>query len=369
MKIKRLIIFFLIVLSITACGQVSTPLPATSTATADNTPVPSATQTPQPTATATATSTPIPSPTFTLTPTLNPLTIEALRQRSYPGSDIIIEQTLEPGINYDRFIVSYLSEGLKIYALMTVPRGQKPASGWPVIVFNHGYIPPAAYTSTGNYVAHVDIMARAGYIVLKPDYRGNGKSEGVARSAYATPDYIVDDLNAIASIKRYSDADPQRIGMFGHSMGGHITLGAMVISKDIKAGVIWAGVVASYPDLIYNWHATPTGTRTPGSFHWEDQFVQQFGTPTQNPQAWASISATSYLQDLSGPLQLHHGTADTEVPYQFTVDLYNAVKEAGKPVEFYSYKGAGHNLLNDDFNLAIYRTLKFFDQYLKGAGS
>ena len=68
--------------------------------------------------------------------------IESLRQRVYPGSEIVIEQTLTSGVNYERYIASYLSEGLKIYALLTVPQGEKPADGWPVVVFNHGYIPP-----------------------------------------------------------------------------------------------------------------------------------------------------------------------------------------------------------------------------------
>ena len=47
--------------------------------------------------------------------------------RTYPGSDITIEQTLPPGSNYQRYYVSYLSDGLKIYALLTVPNGAKPA--------------------------------------------------------------------------------------------------------------------------------------------------------------------------------------------------------------------------------------------------
>ncbi len=365
MKKKLLILSILVLIVISACSQVPQPEPTIVTAAATGTPVPSQTLQPSFTLTATATFTLTPTGTFTPTPTLNPLTIAALRQRVYPGSDITIEQELEPGFNYNSYIVSYQSEGLKIYALMTVPRGEKPASGWPVIIFNHGYIPPKIYTPTGNYVAHVDIIARDRYIVLKPDYRGNGKSEGVARSAYGTPDYVVDDLNALASIKRYPDADPQRIGMFGHSMGGFVTLAAMVVSKDIKAGVIWAGVVASYPDLMYKWHPTPVVTPTPGGNHWENEFIAEFGDPAHNPEFWASISATSYLKDLSGPLQLHHGTADTEVPYQFSVDLYDAVQAAGKPVEFYTYKGAGHNFLNEDFTLAIYRTLYFFDNHLK----
>jgi hypothetical protein len=63
-----------------------------------------------------------------------------MSREAYPGSEITIEQTLEPGANYNRYIASHLSEGFKIYALLTVPRGQTPEGGWPVIVFNHGYI-------------------------------------------------------------------------------------------------------------------------------------------------------------------------------------------------------------------------------------
>ena len=104
------------------------------------TPVP-----PMPTATPTATATP-----------LHPLSIVAMRKRAYPGSDLVIEQTLAPGSSYSRYIASYRSEGLKIYALLTVPNGEKPATGWPVIIFNHGYIPPTQYQTTERYVAYVD---------------------------------------------------------------------------------------------------------------------------------------------------------------------------------------------------------------------
>jgi hypothetical protein len=86
------------------------------------------------------TETPTPAPTATLTPSptpLNPLTIDYLRQRDYPGSAITIEQTRAPGSNYNRYIASYFSDGLKIYALLTVPKGAKPKTGFPVIIFNN----------------------------------------------------------------------------------------------------------------------------------------------------------------------------------------------------------------------------------------
>ncbi|MCB0092588.1 MAG: LysM peptidoglycan-binding domain-containing protein, partial [Caldilineaceae bacterium] len=60
-----------------------------------------------------------PEPLVQLAPgELHPLTIARMRQESYPGSDIVIEQVLEPGVNYERYIASYLSEGNKIYAML-----------------------------------------------------------------------------------------------------------------------------------------------------------------------------------------------------------------------------------------------------------
>ena len=127
---------------------------------------------------------------------LNPLAIDAMRQRDYPGSDLMIEQTLAAGAGYQRFIASYRSDGLKIFGLLTVPNGARPARGWPVIIFNHGYIPPQQYRTTERYVAYVDAFARAGYIVFKSDYRGHGSSEGQPTSAYGSPAYTIDVLNA-----------------------------------------------------------------------------------------------------------------------------------------------------------------------------
>src|SRR5215207_789214 len=136
-----------------------------------------------------------------------PLQIDAMRARPYPGSDIVIEAELDPGTNYSRYYVSYLSEGLKIFALMTIPYGEKPSTGWPVIIFNHGYIPPDVYRTTERYVAYMDEMARDGYIVFKSDYRGHDQSEGEPGGAYSNTGYTVDVLNATASMKKYADAD------------------------------------------------------------------------------------------------------------------------------------------------------------------
>jgi dipeptidyl aminopeptidase/acylaminoacyl peptidase len=354
-----------------ACnGPQPTALPTATTIPPTHTPTitPSPTATSTPTATPTPTSTPSPTPTPTPT---HPLMIEVMRQQDYPGSEITIEQTLDPGSNYDRYITSYLSEGLKIYALLTVPRGEKPASGWPAIVFNHGYIPPDQYRTTERYVAYVDGFARNGYIVFRSDYRGHGNSEGEPSSGHTTPDYTVDVLNAVASLKQYPDADPDRIGMWGHSMGGGITLRAMVVTKDIKAGVIWAGTTAPYSELIEAWRrwqpGGPTPTPDPDRPHRPglQEMFDTYGTPEENPEFWDSISPTSYLADLSGPLQLHHGTADESVPVEFSRDLYAQLAAIDERTELYIYEGDNHNISNN-FGTAMQHSIDFFDQYVKG---
>lgn len=359
-KIKILAPSWIILsLILNACGMMEN---AASTATQSAPPTSTASPLPTIIPSDTPTSTPIPTPT----PTPHPLSIEAMRSREYPGSDVIIETVLDPGVNYNRYIVSYLSDGLKIYALMTVPNGEQPATGWPVVIFNHGFIPPDVYVTTERYVAYVDLIARNGYIVFRSDYRGHGNSEGEAGGAYSRPDYTIDVLNAVGSMKRYPDADPNRIGMWGHSMGGYITLRSMVTTNDIKAGVIWAGVVGSYEDLLFNWRRGAGGSAppTPRPGSWRTTLVEQYGAPDENPGFWNSISANAYLAEISGPIQLHHGTADADVPLLFSENLFFQMLDAGQYVELYKYEGDNHNISNY-FSTAMQRTIEFFDRFVK----
>jgi len=316
----------------------------------------------EPSATVIPSATPIPSST----PVPNPMSIAFMRRGSYPGSDIVVEKELAAGSNYRRYYVYYLSEGLKIYALLTIPNGEPPAGGFPAIVFNHGYIPPDVYRTTERYIAYVDRIARSGYVVFRIDYRGHDKSEGQANGAYGDSGYEIDVLNAIASIKKHPQVNPEKIGMWGHSMGGYLTLRAMVISKDIKVGVIWAGVVASYPEMLYNWRRTGDFTPSPSSTGkgWRDGWIETYGTPEQNPDFWASISANSFLADLSGPLELHHGTEDEDVPLNFSIRLAEQIREVGGTVDLYTYEKDNHNI-SKFFNLAMDRTIAFFDKVLK----
>lgn len=308
----------------------------------------------------------------------HPLQIEEMRKKEYPGSEITIEQNLSNSSNYKRYLASYKSDGLKIFALLTVPDGDSPIAGWPAIIFNHGYIPPEQYSTTQRYESYVEGFARAGYVVFKPDYRGHGNSEGKPEGAYYSPAYTTDVLNAVSSVKKLRDpstssgrfvVDTNRLGMWGHSLGESLTLRSMVVSKDIKAGVIWAGVVASYQDMATKWRRIvpwrPSGRENMAHRPGRQSLIDQFGSFEQNPQFWDSISPINFVGDVSGPVQLHHGLNDESVPPEFSESLKNALAKAGKTVEYYTYPRADHNLSGAAFGQAITRSVEFFDQYLK----
>lgn len=324
--------------------------------------IPSSTNTFVPEATQTLT----PLPTATATPIPHPMSIIGMRAGDYPGGEITIVKELDRGLNYRRYYAYYLSEGLKIYALLTIPDGVMPEGGFPAIVFNHGYIPPNVYKTTERYIAYVDEIAKAGYVVFRIDYRGHDASEGEASGAYGSPGYQIDVLNAVASIKQLPGVNPEKIGMWGHSMGGYLTLRTMVISDDVKVGVIWAGVVASYTDLLYNWRRTGSFTPSPSSSGrgWRTGWIETYGAPADNPAFWDSVSANSYLADLSGPLELHHGTLDEDVPLDFSIRLAEQARNAGQIADLYTYEGDNHNI-SKYFSTAMQRTIAYFDLYLK----
>lgn len=299
---------------------------------------------------------------------MNPLNIQYMRTQKYPSGDIKIEETLSQGKTYKRYIVSFVAEGLKEYALLTVPTGAKPDGGFPVIILNHGYIIPEKYTPDGNYIPHFDAFSKAGYIVFKPSYRGHGKSEGNPTSTYFSPDYGKDVMYAISSIKKYPDANPGKIGIWGHSMGGNISLRVSEISGDLKAMVIWGGVVGSYNDILNNWQNRVTYKPNAQDLYLRNLGSQgllaTYGTPLQNPDFWNSIDPTENLNFVNVPVQIHVGLSDTQVPPDFSKSLFNKLTTEGKFAEYFEYPGANHDI-NQSFDTAMQRTVQFFDRYLK----
>jgi dipeptidyl aminopeptidase/acylaminoacyl peptidase len=294
------------------------------------------------------------------------LTIPALLELDIEGSDVIVEQALPNGVNYAQYIASYMSDGNKIYGLLTIPFGDVPEGGFKAIVFNHGYIPPTTYRTTERYVAYVDALARNGFVVFKIDLRGHGDSEGEPRGSYFSPAYTIDAISALKSLQTLDFVDPQGIGMWGHSMAGNLVLRAMLIEPDIKAGVIWAGAVYSYDDFARYTISDPSFVRTTESpgLRRSREIFEQYGSPNTATPFWQLVSLTENIDLLESPLQIHHAATDDVVNIGYSIDLANILQTHGKTYEFYQYEGGGHNISSPYFETAMQRTIAFFQQHL-----
>jgi dipeptidyl aminopeptidase/acylaminoacyl peptidase len=293
------------------------------------------------------------------------ITIPYLRDLEISGSPVTFEEELTNTFFYQQHLVSYLSEGNKIYGLLTIPNMEPPEGGHKAIVFNHGYIPPDSYRTTERYTAYVDYLARNGFVVFKIDFRGHGESEGEPTGSYFSPGYTIDAIAALKSLQTLDFVDPQGIGIWGHSMAGNLVLRAMLIEPDIQAGVIFAGAVYSYDDFAaygidddtFRPVATPEGSDQPRR---SQQIFDVYGRPDTQVGYWKSVSLTENIEYLERPLQLHHAADDPVVSIRYSEDLAAELLANGKEYEFYLYEAGGHNLISPYFDQAMLRTINFF---------
>ncbi len=296
------------------------------------------------------------------------LTIVALLEREIEGSEITFEQELANGPSYAQHIASYISEGNKVYGLLTIPFGDVPAGGFKAIVFNHGFIPPESYRTTERYVAYVHTLASHGFVVFKIDMRGHGASEGEPTGTYFSPAYTIDAIAALKSLQTLDFVDPQGIGMWGHSMAGNLVLRAMLIEPDVQAGVIWAGAVYSYDDFVAYRISDPSSSGAAReqslSRRRGRELREAYGEPNSKVPFWRAVSLTEHIELLQRPLQIHHASDDTVVNVGYSLDLAQVLAENNKLYEFYEYAGGEHDINSPYFEEAMLRTVAFFQKHL-----
>lgn len=311
----------------------------------------------EPTATATRhpTWTPRPTSTPTPVPTRDPrwrYYIAGMRGRLYKGGQVVLHGTFGESPKYKTYLVFYPSEGLQISGMMNVPKGAGP---FPVIIMCHGYIHPDKYATGNDTWREADYLARNGYITIAPDYRSHAASDNGA--SFLHIGYAEDVLHLISSLRTVNKADTSRIGIWGHSMGGGVALKAAVVSKKVDAVAVFGSVSA---DERVNYYAGMGNG--PGALG-----IAWLGTPETNHLAYKRVSPIRYLDRIPA-LSIHHGTGDTTVPHEWSEDLYAAAQEQGTTAELFLYKGATHTLVGKDWDLAMERTTKFFDTYVKNGG-
>ena len=241
-------------------------------------------------------------------------------------------------------------------ATLMVPRDLDKRRKHPAIVWIHGSGSDQNFLGwhPGSYRMYYSAsvyLAQQGYVVITPDYRG---SSGYSRD-WATGVHMglgvsdaADVLSSADYLKTLDYVDPDRIGVWGLSYGGYLTLQAMTQDPLLfRCGINVAGVV--------DWATYGAGYTTP-----------RLGTPVENPDIYRVSAPIYHMDALARPLLVLHGTNDRNVQFRDSLRLWDVLLKLGKPFEMGVYPGEIHffrraHILRDAWR----RAEEFFDKHLK----
>jgi dienelactone hydrolase len=372
MLFTRYLVLLLLPLLV-ACGgqqaaQLNTPVPPTATPVPPTatpvpptaTPVPPTATPVPPTATPVPpTATPVP-PTATLEPypELAQYTIEGLRSRSYGAGSIEIVRVMEETASFTRYLIAYPSDDLRITGMLNRPNGEGP---FPVVILNHGWYPLDVYQTGDGTRRAADYLAANGFLTISPDYRNHAGSDDAPNIFRAG--HVIDTLNLIPLAQQLPDAQPGKLGMWGHSNGGAITAKAIVVSDQIGAALIYAPASSSIvQDYEFRSRMAARRGAQINATNWPVR-------PDEAPDLYERLSPLNYAQDVTAKVRIIWGTRDETVPRPWAEDLYTSLLDAGVDVEFVVYPGQPHSF--DAAGNAEYlpRMVEFFRSTLVNPGT
>lgn len=278
-----------------------------------------------------------------------------LQKRSYSPSPITFTQTVKISPKFTTKTFSYFSDGRKITGLANIP-DTGPDLKLPVLILVRGYVQPKDYQPGIGTQTAASYFAQNGFLTLAPDFIGFGGSDPAFPDSLETRfDAPVEVLNLLSSVSTIPQADQNRVGFWGHSNGGQITLSVLEISQKPYPTVLWAPVSKGFPySMLHFASEMPDGGAFLNSL--SETFLRQY-----DPQ---HFSIVDYFPYLNAPLQVHQGEKDKEVPQQWSDTLTSSLRRLGKKVDYYIYPGEDHNFNQGSSSLALSRNLNFFRSHL-----
>jgi dipeptidyl-peptidase 4 len=246
------------------------------------------------------------------------------------------------------FLTVKSHDGVSLNAFIIKPPQFDPSKKYPVIVHTYGgpHVQIVLNDWGGPTFLWHEMMAEKGYIIFALDNRGSfGRGH-----AFETPIYhklgsqeLADQRDGVEWLKQQPWVDPSRIGIWGWSYGGHMTLHAMFEAADLfKVG--FAG------GPVTDWH------------YYDSIYTERYmGLPDQNPTGYKDCSPLSHVSGLKGKLLIAHGTGDDNVHYSNTLAAINDFIDEGKYVEVIAAPGRGHGVNDPAARKVIWtRVTQFF---------
>jgi dipeptidyl aminopeptidase/acylaminoacyl peptidase len=271
-----------------------------------------------------------------------------------PTAEWLAFKWLEPKV-----ITYEARDGARVYARLYTPEmiGAKRDPKRPAVIFVHGagYLQFAhKYWSQNYYREHMfhHLLAARGYVVLAPDYRassGYGRDWRTGIYGHMGGKDLDDSVDGAKFLVTTERVDPKRIGIYGGSYGGFLTLMALFTTPDV-----FAAGAALRP--VTDWAHYNHGYTAP-----------ILGLPQTSPEAYKRSSPIYFAEGLKNQLLICHGMVDTNVFYQDTVRLMQRLIELRKETWSVAPYPVENHAFTDDTSWAdeYRRILKLFEQNLK----
>ena len=226
-----------------------------------------------------------------------------------------------------------IGDGVKVDAYAVLPPNLDCSKKYPLFLYVYGE--PAGQTTVNRWSGPGGMwhwmLAQQGYVVMSIDNRGTTAPRGNAwrKSIYRQVGILAskDQAAAVRQVLKdrpYLDAD--RVGVWGWSGGGSMTLNALF----------------RYPEL---YHAGISIAPVPNQLLYDTIYQERYmGLPDDNKEGYKNGSPITFAKNLKGKLQLIHGTADDNVHYQGMAKLVDTLVAHNKPFEMLAYPNRSHSI-------------------------
>ena len=256
--------------------------------------------------------------------------------------------------------VSYkAADGLEITGYLTLPKG-RAAEKLPLIVMPHGG--PASRDEPG-FDWWAQGLASRGYAVLQPNFRG---SDGFGRK-FLEAGYgewgrkMQSDLSdGVRYLSAQGTIDPSRVCIVGASYGGYAALAGATLDKGVYRCAVAVAGVADLKQFLVEELKSENGRETATQRYWS-RFM---GVENRRDRDLTDISPAQNVAGGTVPVMLIHGKDDTVVLYAQSQRMHDALRAAGRPVEFVTLKAEDHWLSRSDTRLqTLEATVAFIEKY------
>ena len=242
-------------------------------------------------------------------------------------------------------------DGLEIEAYLTLPPGREPR-GLPAVIFPHG---GPWYRDVWGFDPIAQWLANRGFAVLQPNFRG---STGYGKTLLNAGNKewgrkMQDDLtDGVRWLVEQGIADPERVAIMGGSYGGYATLAGLAFTPELYA----AGVDIVGPSNLF----TLLETVPP---YWKPMialFHTRMGHPERDAELLRAASPLFSAEKIQAPLLIGQGANDPRVKRAESLQIVQALKEKGKPVEYVEYPDEGHGFVKAENRLDFFRKAEAF---------